>query len=212
MPVGWQWMYHLNPVPKALIPLCIQQFYCSDSDPSCPMLDTAQYGRVTKWHFIQQYMATGKGWEWSEQEQAQRYQTESRALLAAPGGRCLFVSSLTALRCRWLALVFPPPAALGITSAGSWCPSCSFVFWSRSSFRKSATSSDKSTRGEDNNSRIDIDQSIEPRSVTQLWLAPAHLTQRVPHLERRDMRSPVRLVLQLLALDNQHPCILFSTL
>ena len=47
-----------------MIPLCIQQFYCSEEDPTCPMIDTVQYGRVTKWSYIQNFLVTGKGWEW----------------------------------------------------------------------------------------------------------------------------------------------------
>ena len=42
----------------------MQQFYCSDADPTCPLIDTVRYGRVTKWQFVENFLSTGKGWEW----------------------------------------------------------------------------------------------------------------------------------------------------
>jgi hypothetical protein len=63
IPEGWQWMYHLNPIPKMLIPLSIQQFYCEA--PACPTIYSVTQGNrvVTKWEWVSNYLVTGKGWE-----------------------------------------------------------------------------------------------------------------------------------------------------
>lgn len=54
-------MYHINPIPKGMIPMVIQQYYCSGAD--CPTVDSLQYGRITQWEFASRYIATNENWE-----------------------------------------------------------------------------------------------------------------------------------------------------
>jgi hypothetical protein len=62
MPIGWHWMYDLNFVPKSFIPLTIQQF--KDNDGPSDVLATVQYGEVTKWQYVRNYLATDQPWQW----------------------------------------------------------------------------------------------------------------------------------------------------
>lgn len=43
--------------------MTLQQFYCSESRTDCPRLNSIQYGSVTKYDYVRNYLATGKGWE-----------------------------------------------------------------------------------------------------------------------------------------------------
>jgi len=60
-------MYVLNPLSKVLVSLAIPQFYCADTSPAgCPQLLSVQHGgAVSQWQFISDYLASGKGWEWT---------------------------------------------------------------------------------------------------------------------------------------------------
>jgi len=62
MPEGWVWMYEINFIPKGFVPLAIQQF--KDKDTADDMLDTVQFGRVTKWSYVQNYLSTSQSWQW----------------------------------------------------------------------------------------------------------------------------------------------------
>lgn len=66
MPENWQWMYHANVMPKAVVSIALSQFYCAETDPTCPTLYSVQQGGtvVTQWQYIQTYMSSGQGWEW----------------------------------------------------------------------------------------------------------------------------------------------------
>ena len=67
MPVGWQWMYHIQPLSKGIIAVGVQQFYCDSSAPGsvCPSIYSVQMGGrvVTKWEFAANYLTTGKNWD-----------------------------------------------------------------------------------------------------------------------------------------------------
>jgi hypothetical protein len=34
IPIGWKWMFYIDPVPKAFIGAAMTQFYCDTEDPS----------------------------------------------------------------------------------------------------------------------------------------------------------------------------------
>ena len=66
MPAYWSWLYYINPIPKGFVALAIQQFDCTDAPDGtqhCPRVSSVQYGDGTKWHFVEQYLASGGG-EW----------------------------------------------------------------------------------------------------------------------------------------------------
>lgn len=67
MPVGWQWMYHMQPLSKGIIAVGVQQFYCDSSAPdaACPTIYSVQMGGrvVTKWKFAANYLTTGEHWD-----------------------------------------------------------------------------------------------------------------------------------------------------
>lgn len=66
IPEGWSFIYHMNPLPKSMIAISVQQFYCPDSDPTCPTIFSLQNGGrvVSTWHFVSRYLATGNGWDY----------------------------------------------------------------------------------------------------------------------------------------------------
>ena len=49
-----------------MIAISVQQFYCPDSDPTCPTIFSLQNGGrvVSTWHFVSRYLATGNGWDY----------------------------------------------------------------------------------------------------------------------------------------------------
>jgi len=63
MPKGWVWMYEIDFIPKGFIPLAVQQF--KDKDTADDLLDTVQYGQVTKWNYVQNYLSTSQEWQWN---------------------------------------------------------------------------------------------------------------------------------------------------
>lgn len=65
MPEGWRWFWYIDPIPKALLPLAIQQFYCNDQFGDCPRIFTTTLGNreITKWEFTANYLATGVEWQ-----------------------------------------------------------------------------------------------------------------------------------------------------
>lgn len=67
MPTGWQWFYYMNSMPKGIIAILVQQFYCEDDGTgNCPTLFTVQQGykEVTQWQFIKTYLSTEQPWQW----------------------------------------------------------------------------------------------------------------------------------------------------
>ena len=62
LPIGWQFMYYLSPLAKALVSVSVKQFECEG--PDCPTLFSVQYGgAMTRWEFVKQYLASGSGWD-----------------------------------------------------------------------------------------------------------------------------------------------------
>ena len=60
IPIGWQWMYYVSPLSKALCAVGVQQFK-DDSDVTFYSIQAG--GIVNRWEFAQQYLATGRDWD-----------------------------------------------------------------------------------------------------------------------------------------------------
>ncbi len=61
--LGWHFLYFIAPIPKAMIPLAVHQFFCEGV--SCPTIYSQQLGRtVSKWEYVRTYLATGHEWQW----------------------------------------------------------------------------------------------------------------------------------------------------
>lgn len=68
LPAGWKWIYYINPVPKALIPMSVVVFECGDD---CPVLenqygpDGSDWGTLTSYDYVLRYLGAGAWyWEW----------------------------------------------------------------------------------------------------------------------------------------------------
>jgi len=63
IPIGWKWMYIINPVPKGLKALCMPQFECSDA-ATCPQIGVlTPLGAyvTTSQQFVSQYLDADTG-------------------------------------------------------------------------------------------------------------------------------------------------------
>lgn len=64
MPEPWTFMYYIDPIPKSLLPLAIQQFYCPLDDPTCPKIESTRLGgTVSKWEYVKTILATNENFE-----------------------------------------------------------------------------------------------------------------------------------------------------
>jgi len=63
MPDGWRWFWYINPIPKALVPISIQQYYCNDQFGDCPRVFSSTMGEITKWEFVANFLSTGVEWQ-----------------------------------------------------------------------------------------------------------------------------------------------------
>jgi hypothetical protein len=69
LPRGWKWLYYIFWIPKGLIPILTDQYYCNDADGDCPMLYDvlSPAGQVVPEisvsEFLLSYLDTGN-WYW----------------------------------------------------------------------------------------------------------------------------------------------------
>lgn len=65
IPVGWIWMYYIDPIPKAMISIAISQFRCVGDITVCPSLfDPVTNTVVTKSEWVGTYMQTDMSDDW----------------------------------------------------------------------------------------------------------------------------------------------------
>jgi hypothetical protein len=71
IPIGWYWVYILNPVPKALAALALPQFACEDTDPlnPCSRISVFSNGvavQIPRHEYVAQTLKSSYGNYWNE--------------------------------------------------------------------------------------------------------------------------------------------------
>jgi len=67
IPIGWQWMYHLNPMPKGFVAVVLPQWVCDEATGEgngCELVDTLEKGLITKERYALDFVASAEPWQW----------------------------------------------------------------------------------------------------------------------------------------------------